>query len=379
MNKTDKFLYGGFAVVIIGGITAMLVTVFSPPKQPAKETAEPPTPQIDEPPTVETAALIDEPPIEEYPYFYFDENGNKVFLTQEQLDAGTPREQELRREEAERLAKEKAEKEWWESRQEWVERFPFEPTHHPEITLDTAVYDPNGGESWPEEKKDKAYWEMRERVQNHSFLRRFYESKLRYTKEFEQLYDIVHEEAGEKADNPIILGKAFNALKEYHQANAQDPKSLYRENARVALPPQPPPRLPSILAGLTPQQIEVYKALPPSEKSAMTAELRYRLRKEFGEKLRAYHARPQYEIRDVTWGERTESRKEIIMGNLCSHVQPDQPDQPWMSQEQASRIRDRLINEISAEGFLEMGGAILNASVHRYELELKAGDPLLIK
>lgn len=32
MNKTDN-LYGGFAVVAIAGIVAMMVSVFSPPKQ----------------------------------------------------------------------------------------------------------------------------------------------------------------------------------------------------------------------------------------------------------------------------------------------------------------------------------------------------------
>ena len=368
MNKTDKFLYGGIVAVALAGIVAMLVSVFSPPKQPAKETAEPPTPQIDEPPTVETAALIDEPPIEEYPYFYFDENGNKVFLTQEQLDAGTPREQELRREEAERLAKEKAEKEWWESRQEWVERFPFEPTHHPEITLDTAVYDPNGGESWPEEKKDKAYWEMRERVQNHSFLRRFYESKLRYTKEFEQLYDIVHEEAGEKADNPIVLARTFRTLQRYHQAKAQDPEAVYKKNARVAIRPQPMPEPPDMLAGLTPQQLAAYKALPGEARRKMTAELRYKQRKEYTEKLQAYYAQPRSEVRDITWGEETESMKRIIIGHMMDQVEKSE----------AESIRERLLNEIPAEGFLEMGWVGFGSD-HSYELELKQGDPLLIK
>lgn len=339
MIKTDKFLYGGFAVVAVAGITAMLVSILSPQKQTVEETVE--TPQIKQP-TLETA-----PPIAEYPYFYLDENGNKVFLTQEELDAGTEYEQELKRKEAERLAKEKADKEWWESRKEWIERFPFQPTYHPEITYDPNVFDVKKPK--PQEERDKAYKEMRDLVEKHGFLRYFYENRLRYTKEFEQLYDIVQEELGKgKADNPIILGRAFNALKVYHQANAQDPEAIYRKNARIALPRPPPPRQTSILAGLTPQQLAAYKALPPNEKSAMTAELRYRLRKEFGEKLRAYHARPQYEIRDVTWGERTESRKEIIIGNLCSHVQTDQP---WMSQEQARRIRERLINEIPAEGF----------------------------
>ena len=32
MNKTDKLLYGGFAVVALAVIMAMLVYIFSPPK-----------------------------------------------------------------------------------------------------------------------------------------------------------------------------------------------------------------------------------------------------------------------------------------------------------------------------------------------------------
>ena len=58
---------------------------------------------------------------------------------------------------------------------------------------------------------------MRKMVRNHSFLRMFYNSRLRYTEEFEQLYDIVKEAAGEeKADNLIVLGNTFSTLKEYH-------------------------------------------------------------------------------------------------------------------------------------------------------------------
>ena len=377
MNKPDKFLYGGFAAVAIAGMVAMLVSVFSPPKKTAEE--KPPQ-KIDaaSPPTVQTALPIDEPPIEEYPYFYFDENGNKVFLTQEQLDAGTPREQELRREEAERLAQEKAEKEWWASRQDWIERFPFEPTHHPEITFDPVVYDPNGGAEWPEEKKDKAYWEMVDRVENHSFLRRFYKLRLRYTEEFEQMYDIVQEEVGEKADNPIVLGWTFNALKEYHEARAQDPKAIYRENARVAIRPQPMPEPPDMLAGLTPQQLAAYKALPGKARREMTAELRYKQRREYTEKLQAYHAMPKTEVRDITWGEEAESMKRIIYGSLRRRIRPDHTDQPWMSEEQALAIRERLLNEIPADGFLEMGRGGFGHQ-HRYELELEPGDSLLIK
>ena len=98
--------------------------------------------------------------------------------------------------------------EWWESRKDWIERFPFQPTHHPEITFD------------PDETDRK----MRDMVENHEFLRYFYENGLRYTKEFEQLYDIVQEEVEEKADNPIVLARTFRLLQRYHQAKAQHPE-----------------------------------------------------------------------------------------------------------------------------------------------------------
>lgn len=201
-----------------------------------------------------------------------------------------------------------------------MERFPFKPTYHAEVTLDTAVYDPNNPK--PQEERDKAYWEMRDRVRNHSYLRRFYKLKLRYTEEFEQLYDIVHEEAGEKADNPIVLGKAFTTLRGYHHANAQDPKAIYKKNARVSLPI--PPSMPSMLNSLTSQQIATYKALPENERRAMTAELRYNLQKEFTEKLQAYYAQPQTEVRDITWEERAESMKKCIIGALWSGAPPGQ-------------------------------------------------------
>lgn len=40
MNKTNKFLYGGFGVVALAGIVAMLVSIFSPPTQIVKGAAE---------------------------------------------------------------------------------------------------------------------------------------------------------------------------------------------------------------------------------------------------------------------------------------------------------------------------------------------------
>ena len=60
MNKTSKkILYGGFAVVALAGIIALLVSVFSPPKQIVEET-ETPTPPQTEQATTETASAEDE-------------------------------------------------------------------------------------------------------------------------------------------------------------------------------------------------------------------------------------------------------------------------------------------------------------------------------
>ena len=348
MNKIDKLLYGGFAAVALAGIVALLVSVFSPPKQIAEKETEPATP--------ETASAEDEiTPPEGYVAYWVDENGNKVWLTREELDAefaaAEESEEEYKRQEAERIAKEKAkeqaEKEWWESRQDWIDRFPFEPTHHPEIAYDPEAYDPSRVREWPEEKKDDAYWKMRDLVKNHGFLRKFYESRLPYTEEFEQMHDIIAEEVGEKAENTVMMGWAFDVLKDYHQAMAKAPDAIYRKNVQVYQPQPPPQPPPSILDGLTPQQLAAYKALPGAVRREMTAELRASRAQEMRERIKAFHASQRYQTVDITWGEQAKREKEYILGSLQREVQLDQS---WLSREQAMRIRERLLNEIRRRG-----------------------------
>ena len=292
MNKIDKLLYGGFAVVIIGVIVAMLMSVFSPPKQ-AEEIAEQPAMETDSPPAEEPTQ-----PENDYVAYYLDDEGNKVFLTAEDIAESEAYDEEFKREEAERIAKEQAEKEWWESRQDWIDRFPFEPTHHPELAYDPEVYDPSRVREWPEEKKDDAYRTMRKLVKNHGFLRRFYESRLPYTEEFEQMHAIITEEVGEKAENTVMMGWAFDVLKDYHLANGKNPDAIYRSHAQV-YQPQPPP---SILDGLTPEQLAVYRALPKSEQMAMTSELREERAQEMRKRIKAFQASQRYETVDITWG-----------------------------------------------------------------------------
>ena len=88
----------------------------------------------------------------------------------------------------------------------------------------------------------------------------------------------------------------------------------------------------------------------------MTAELRYKQRKEFTtEKLQAYHNAPKYKVCDITWGEETESLKRCIIGTLRNGKQPSQRGQRRIHEEQALAIRERLLVEIPAEKFLKMG------------------------
>lgn len=367
MSKIDKFLYGGFAVVAIGVVVAMLVTVFSPPKQTAEETAETPThPQIEQP-TPEPVVAVDlTQPVNEYGVRYFDDNGNEIIPTQEIIDAFRDSDEELDPQEEEQKALDEAEKKWWESRQDWVERFPFQPTPHPEITFDPTVYDSRKvfrGE-WPEEKKDKAYWEMMRRVEHHSLLKSFYDSWVRYTEEFEQLHDIVQEELGETGST-AVLAQTFETLKDYHQAAQRDPDSIYRENAEV-IPPDPEPIDPmDTMVVLGPD----FQNLPQSKQNKIIAELS----NAYMEESRARN-NPQYEVRDVTWGEETEMMKRCLLGALTN------PEIGWegIPKEQAITIRDRLIDEIPAAGFLELPKVVFSSNT-KYEFQLKPGDPLLIK
>ena len=347
MTKIDKFLYGGFAVVALAGIVAMLVTVFSPPKQTAEEAVE--TPQTEQA-TMKTTSIVNEPaqPENGTGEYWFDENGNKVWFTQEQLDAGSEYEQELKRQEEEQKALDEAEKKWWESRQDWVERFPFEPTPHPEITFDPDAF--------------RASREMRDLARNHSLLKMFYESWVPYTEEFEQMYDIVKEELGE-VGSTVALAVTFRTLAKYHKASQRDPDSIYRENVQVRLP-DPEPLKP--LVELVPD----YHNLPLEKQN----EIRTQITDAYIEERRARRNMPKYEVRDVTWGEETEMMKRCLLGPL----EDLQIDGERIPEEQALAIRERLINEIPAEGFLELPELIW-AYNGKYMGELKAGDPLLVK
>ena len=367
MNKTNRVIYGGFAAVALAGLTAMLVSVFLPPKQIVEKTIETPTPQIE--PANSAPVVVEVEPMQQETEFgyYLDDDGNKVWLTVEDITASDAIEAEFKRQEEEQKALDEAEKAWWESRKEWVEQFPFQPTPHPEITFDPTMYDSRKvfrGE-WSEEKKDKAYWDMMRRVEHHSLLKSFYNSWVRYTEEFEQLHGIVQEELGEVAST-AVLAQTFETLKDYHQAAQKDPDAIYRENVEVILPDPEPTYPMDTMVVLGPD----FHNLPPEKQNKILAELS----NAYIEERRARRNMPKYEVRDVTWAERTERLTTLIIGALTN------PEIGWegIPKEQAIAIRDRLIDEIPAAGFLELPKVVF-ASNTKYEFQLKPGDPLLIK
>ncbi len=103
---------------------------------------------------------------------------------------------------------------YWESRQEWIDNFPFEPTHHPTITFDPNIYNPVGpggpSDHTPEGQK------MAKMIENHSFLAAFYDNPNRFSKEFEHIHSILLDE-GIKPD-ALLWGWIFTHLVDYHRA-----------------------------------------------------------------------------------------------------------------------------------------------------------------
>ncbi len=111
-----------------------------------------------------------------------------------------------RDEEARRRADEAA---YWETREDWIERFPFEPSYHLSIVFDPDQIEFQGGT--PESLQ------MQRMLERHRFLSSFYhESPQRFSFGFEQMHDILSEAALEP--DPVIWGRIFSHLVEYHEA-----------------------------------------------------------------------------------------------------------------------------------------------------------------
>jgi hypothetical protein len=199
----------------------------------------------------------------------------------------------------------------------WAESFPFTPEYHSNLFFEPEMYNPAILDS------TQVNWEGLKLVENHGFLRRFYESPVRLSQSFEAMYR-VFEGAGVEV-NPLIMGWTYNALRDYHQSRLHDPNEVIEENSRFDIWTD---------TGLV------------------------------------------SEFRDRTRADEMDSHYEIIVGNMIMD-RNYLPNETSISQETAEHIRSRLLNEIPAEGFIESNDGF--TMVDKYETELKPGDPLLIR
>ena len=181
-----------------------------------------------------------------------DADPKSIWVFEEEVEE----EPELDPEEAERLAN-------------WKANFPYKPTTDPAVVITQEMLE-DGGRSPV--------------LNNHMFLRSFFESEARFTAQFEQLYGILEEHG--RGDNPAAAAKIFSSLQGYHRYRQRDPDALCRNS-------------------LTDTGTE---------------------------------------RRNHTNGELAEMFKEAIV--YCLHAERMWPDREFMPEDEAIAIRDRIVNEI---------------------------------
>lgn len=191
-------------------------------------------------------------------------------------------------------------------RQNWKQRFPWKPTTDPNVVISKEALDSRLN------LPIKA---------NHGFLRAFFENEARFSRQFEQLYDILEEHG--RADNPVAAGQLFQNLWLYHQAQRHNPETLKTHSPNPWTPAEP------VIDRVT--------------------------------------GKP------TTWGEAPESLADGLVYHLAAERK--WPNKETMSQQEAFLIRDRLISEISD---VEAMPDPKFAYHSRFEQELEAGDSPLV-
>ena len=191
-------------------------------------------------------------------------------------EAHLAREKKRMADEQARIAEQQA---YWESRQSWIDAFPFEPVHHPDAVYDPADFDQEPGvleldeDAAVSQKRDTLY----RMLYDHCFLSAFYENPNRFSPEFEAIHGILTEE-GLEAD-PFIWGWTFTHLVDYHKASLQDLDAPWPVDPRKTWREERESSWVSIIARLTSQRSwgQVHDDLPTA---AHAEAIRERLLKE---------------------------------------------------------------------------------------------------
>ena len=216
------------------------------------------------------------------------ETPNFALPTPEETEVEKPEDLVEAQKEAERLAN-------------WKANFPYQPTTDPDVVITEEMLEEGYG-----------YTPI---FSNHAALRRFFETDLRFTAQFEQLYRILEEHG--RGDNPVAIGNIFECLRFYHLRSQKDPEEIVKGSYDHILK------------------------------------------------------------RPITYAESAESFKESIVYAL--HAERKWPDREFMPEDEAVALRDRIINEVQWTDKLPSGPENHFTIHGKYVDELEVGDsPLVI-
>ena len=203
----------------------------------------------------------------------------------------------------------------------WEQNFPWKPTYDPAntVTAEMLVESPRSMQA----------------TYNHFDLKKFFDNELRFSPQFEQLYRIMEEY--DRTENPVALGYAFDALREYHRI-------LLWENL---------------------DEIKMKSNGKPA---------RRRVRGDLitlSDGTQAWKRTDEWET--FTWGKRAESMKSSIASAIAAEMY--WPHKERMHYDQAEEVVERLINEIS--GLEDVKADLVMGIPADARMALKVGDPLL--
>ncbi len=121
----------------------------------------------------------------------------------------SPKEYHTKLKNLKQLAEEKTIEYTKTQREEWKRNFPWKPTRDPGVIVTKKIVDSTYAEPM---------------LENHGFLKGFFENDARFTPQFQKFYEIVSEYG--RDDNPVAIGQSFQNLWDLHEALTHDPEEV---------------------------------------------------------------------------------------------------------------------------------------------------------
>ncbi len=94
-------------------------------------------------------------------------------------------------------------------REEWKRNFPWKPTRDPDVVVTKKIVDSTYAEAM---------------LENHGFIKGFFQNEARFTPQFQKFYEIVSDY--DRDDNPVAIGLSYQNLWDLHEALTHDPNEV---------------------------------------------------------------------------------------------------------------------------------------------------------